>query len=168
MLKIVFITVAIISHLAFAAAPKTSKPLPKSGSKECVLIANFDERMNQPWPDLFDSGMSSNVLKMNILELPDSYHIEAEMPGVKKEDVSIYVDDNFLMITGEKKSYNEQKKNEYRLIERSRGSFSRTMALPQDIDKNKITSQLKDGILKIDLMKNKNAKRPQSRKIELL
>jgi HSP20 family protein len=93
---------------------------------------------------------------VNIEETEDAYHLEAELPGVKKEDVEVNVKDDYLVIKGEKKSFNEEKKDQYHRVERSHGSFYRTIALPGDIDKENIHAELKDGVLVVDIKKAEN------------
>jgi len=61
--------------------------------------------------------------------------------------------DDFLVIRGDKKSYVEDKKEQYHRIERSHGSFYRAVQLPKDIDREKIHAELIDGVLKVDVMK---------------
>lgn len=151
-----------------SSSSKKDLPVKKSEANDCALIADFDELVNHRWPDLMDSNISGSSPRMNIQENADSYHIEAELPGVKKEDVEITLKDDNLIIHGEKKSFNEEIKNQYRRIERTNGTFYRSVALPRDFDKDKITSELKDGILKVDIMKLKNSRPSQEKRIKLL
>jgi HSP20 family protein len=83
--------------------------------------------------------------------------LEAELPGVKKEDLEINIKDDYLVIKGEKKSFNEEKKKGQLIkVERSFGSFYRTIALPSDIDKEQVNAELKDGLLHIEIKKSAN------------
>lgn len=90
---------------------------------------------------------------MNIAETDNSYRIEAELPGVDKKDVSIEIHDNVLTVKGEKKGFNEEKKEQYHRVERSHGSFVRSVGLPSDIDAEKISAKLEDGVLHIEVAK---------------
>jgi HSP20 family protein len=146
-----------IPAVAMGAKDKTVPIKNEGGRIDSDMIRSIDELINRRWPDLFDMGLSAYAPRMNIQETPDSYQIEAELPGVKKEDIKIALKDDFLVISGEKKSMNEEKKDQYRRLERSQGSFYRTVSIPRDVDKNKISAELSDGILKIDIGKTKDS-----------
>lgn len=163
--------IALINAVVVAATtPKTSTKVKKVTKEEsgCELVANFDDYMNQKWPEIIDSDIPEKSMRMNINETPEGYHIEAELPGVKKEDIKLVLKDNNLIISGEKKSFNEEKKKNYLRIERSNGSFYRSIALPRNVDKDKITSKLSDGVLKVDIQKLKDTKSTPEKKIEIL
>ena len=68
------------------------------------------------------------------------------------------VEEGTLSITGERKSEKEEKGKKFHRIERSYGSFERSFTLPDDADATKVTSEFKDGMLKVHLPKNPNAK----------
>lgn len=129
----------------------------KSDTSAYDLLSNVDELMSRRWPDLFDAGLASYAPRMNIQESANSYHIEAELPGVKKEDVQVVLKDDHLVISGEKKSIKEDQKDQYRRIERSHGSFYRTVSIPRDVDRDKITAELVDGVLRVDIVKIKDS-----------
>ncbi len=90
---------------------------------------------------------------LNIKENETSYVVEAELPGVQKSDVSIDFHDSLLTIKGEKKATTEEKKDQYHRIERSYGSFSRSIQFPTDADAEKIVAKMEHGILKIEIAK---------------
>ena len=122
---------------------------------EYELLKYFDDVFNgRRAAKELDASLSSFAPMINIQESVEGYHVEAELPGVNKEDIEVNVKDDHLIIKGEKKSYNEERKEQYHRIERSHGSFYRAIALPSDIDKDKINAELKDGILKVDVMKS--------------
>ncbi len=179
MIKKYFVPMLIVlfanTIVATSASPKTSATTKKASStlkdqdSGCELIADFDDFMNQKkWPELIGSELPEKSMRMNINETPDSYHIEAELPGVKKEDIALVLKDNNLIISGEKKSFSEENKKQYLRIERSSGSFYRSIALPRNIDREKITSKLIDGVLKVDIMKAKNTQTAPEKKIDIL
>lgn len=124
-----------------------------------------DEFWQPNFDELLDSKLSKHYPRMNIQDSPDSYHIEAELPGVKKDEVEIKLKDDYLVISGEKKSTREELKKEYRRIERESGSFYRAISVPRNIDKDKITAELKDGILKVDMAKLKGMAPTSEKKI---
>jgi len=102
----------------------------------------------------------------NITETDKEYLIKAELPEVKKEDVKITLDDGVITISGERRKEQEFKNaNEIR-VESSYGSFSRSFALPDNVDAKAITAESKDGVLKVHVPKTAGAK-GEARKIEV-
>ena len=93
---------------------------------------------------------------INVVEHENDYCIEVAAPGMTKDDFQIHIDDNDnLVITMEKKSENkeERKKEHYLRREFSYSKFQQTMILPDDVDKEKISAQVENGVLNIDLPK---------------
>lgn len=86
------------------------------------------------------------------------FHIEIDMPGVKKEDIDVRIDNNILTVSGERKMKKEVKKKDYYLMESSFGRIERSFSLPKGIDKDKINAEYKDGRLVIDLEREESLK----------
>lgn len=145
-----------------------SLPLNASITSEDKLMNDVNSFFSEKVPEMFGSFKSMSSFRMNLIDGKDSYHIDAEVPGVKKEDLKVELQGDTLVISGDKKSYIEQNKDQYKVVERSNGKFSRAFTLPQDADKSKIISKLEDGVLKIDIGKQKNAKPSQQKQIEIL
>ena len=95
---------------------------------------------------------------VDIVENKDQYILKAELPGMKKDDVKITVENNVLTIRGEKKNEVEQKEENYHRVERSYGSFERSFAIPGTIKTNDIDAQYKEGVLTLTLPKAEEAK----------
>jgi len=93
------------------------------------------------------------VPAVNTREADDAYYIEVDLPGVKKEDISIDVDDNVLTISGERKIEEERKDEEFYRVESVYGKFERSFTLPEDVDADKIEAEAKDGVLTIRIPK---------------
>jgi HSP20 family protein len=83
--------------------------------------------------------------------------IQAELPGVSEKDVDLSLSDNSLIIKGEKKHETEEEEKGYYRMERSYGSFERTIPLPVEVDRDKVEATFKNGILNICLPKTKEA-----------
>lgn len=92
--------------------------------------------------------------------------VKAEIPGVEKENIDLKITDNNLTIKGEIKKEEEVKEEDYYSCERSYGSFTRTIALPSEVDSLKAKATFKNGILEITLPKKEEAK-PKEIKIEV-
>jgi len=88
----------------------------------------------------------------------DDFHIEIDLPGVKKEDIEIKVDNNILTVTGVRKMKNEVSKDDYYLMESSFGRYERSFTIPKGIDLDRINAEFKDGRLSIDLVKEESLK----------
>lgn len=143
-----------------------SKNVPvKHRFSDTDLFKGFDDFFNRRLSDFYEGGSAFSPM-VNIDESKEAYHVEAELPGVKKEDIDVSIKDDYLVIKGEKKSFNEEKRDQYHRVERTHGSFYRTIALPGDIDKDQISAELKDGLLSIDIKKSANAQ-SSSKKISI-
>jgi len=84
--------------------------------------------------------------------------IHAELPGLKKEDIDVHVDNNVLTIRGKKERKEEVKEDGYFRTERAFGTFSRSFSLPTTVDVKKIAADYKDGVLTLTLPKAEEAK----------
>lgn len=102
--------------------------------------------------------MADWIPPVDIGETGASYLITAEIPGVKKEDVKVSIQDNMLTIQGERKREKEEKDKKFHRVERSYGSFARSFRLPDDADESAVKAEFKDGILNITLSKSEKAK----------
>lgn len=127
------------------------------------LYKNLDDIINRNWPDQFNMNLSSFAFPLNIQESKEGYHVEAELPGVHKENVEISIKGDDLIIRGEKFCVNPERKKQYHRIERSEGHFYRAITMPKDIDKEKINAELKEGVLKIDIMKSNSIQHAEKR-----
>jgi len=95
---------------------------------------------------------------VDITEDEKSYVFRAELPEVKKEDVHVTVEHGVLTLSGERKFEQEEKSKKYHRIERSYGSFTRSFALPDDVDGAKVNAAYKDGVLTVTVAKSESAK----------
>jgi len=95
---------------------------------------------------------------VSIRETEKDLVIEADIPGVKDEDVDIEIEDNKVIIRGERKSKDESKGQDYYHIESSYGSFSRIIGLPSYVDSNQAEAEIKNGILEIKIPKVESRK----------
>jgi HSP20 family protein len=95
---------------------------------------------------------------VDITEDDKEYLVKAELPEVKKEEVKVTVEEGVLSIHGERNVEKEEKGRKFHRIERAYGSFERSFTLPDDADATRITSDFKDGVLKVRLPKSPTAK----------
>lgn len=103
---------------------------------------------------------------VDVAETDENIIVTAELPGVKQNDVEISVVNDVLTLKGEKKEEKEIKKENYHRIERSYGSFQRSITLPTGVQADKAKATYKDGVLTITIPKVEEAK-PKSIKINV-
>jgi HSP20 family protein len=97
----------------------------------------------------------------NVKENDDEFVISAEVPGMKKDDIKITFENNHLTISGEKKSNEEIKEENFHQLECRYGKFSRTIVVPAGVKSDKIEADYEQGILTIHLPKDEDAKPKQ-------
>ncbi|MEM7548211.1 MAG: Hsp20/alpha crystallin family protein [Bacteroidota bacterium] len=97
---------------------------------------------------------SSFVPTVDIAETEKSFEIQLSLPGVKKEDVNIDVEDRKLIISGERKFEKKDESKNFRSIESSYGQFTRSFYVPENVNVDKITATYQDGILNIVIPKD--------------
>ena len=102
----------------------------------------------------------------DVTETEGEYLIKAELPEVRKEDVSLSVQDGVLTLTGERKQEKRDDNEKVHRVERLHGSFARRFSLPEDADEQSIKAESKDGVILIHIPKHKVVQ-PQARQIEV-
>ena len=114
-------------------------------------------------PSRFDTELSQSEWSpsVDISETKDEIMVKAEMPGMKKDDIKITLQDNVLTLRGERKQEKEEKENNFYRIERYYGSFARSFNLPTVVQADRIKASYKDGILSITLPKAEEVKPKQ-------
>lgn len=122
-------------------------------------------RSNQTWlPSIFNDFFDNDWMvkanatapAINVFETEKEYKVELAAPGMTKEDFNVHIDEeNNLVISMEKKTENKEEKKEGRYLRRefSYSKFQQTMILPDDVDKEKISAQVENGVLNVDLPK---------------
>lgn len=95
---------------------------------------------------------------IEVRETEKSYEINAELPGLSKDDFKLAVENDHLTLEGEKKYEREQKDEGYYRSERSYGAFKRVFRLTDSVDKKNIKADFKGGVLTITVPKSKEAK----------
>ena len=127
--------------------------IPRLMPNRTYLDDVFDDFM---FPTIKDSNFGK--MKCDIYEKDGIYYLEMDIPGFDKKDVNIEIDENdYLTITAEKSSEDEDKDRNYIRQERSYGKYQRSFYLG-DIDKEKIDAKFENGILKITMPKKEEIK----------
>ena len=144
---------------------KTIRSLSPFEEMDHLAARFFPYRWMQPfhteWPSLPEMGslFEGKIPKVDIIDRDGEVLIRAEVPGVDKKDLDVSVTDNSVSISGSTSHEEKEEKGDYYRSEISRGSFSRVVALPSDVDSDKAKSKFKDGVLELTIPKVKKAKR---------
>ncbi len=104
--------------------------------------------------------------RVDVAETDNDIQVTAELPGVSEKEIDVSLSDGLLTIKGEKHGEKEEKGKEFRMVERSYGSFMRTIPMPYDVDPEAVDAKFEDGVLKLILPKPAEA-RHETKKIEI-
>jgi HSP20 family protein len=121
--------------------------------------------MDRLWDAFFEGRPRKNTMEegewlpsVDVSETKNDLVVKAELPGMDPKDIDISLSDGLLTIKGEKKQEKEEKEENYHFIERSYGSFTRSVQLPREVKHENISASYKNGILKVVLPKSEEAK----------
>ena len=136
-------------------------------------LVTLRDRMNRLFEDAVSTARteekdmisSSWAPSVDIYEDEKELVLTAEIPGIDEKDVNIKIEDNTLIIHGERKLEKETKEENYHRIERAYGSFYRSFTLPNHIDQDKIQAEHENGVLRITMPKKPEL---QPRKVKIL
>ena len=106
------------------------------------------------------------VPAVDIMETESEFLIQAELPGVEKEQVRLSVQEGVLTLTGQRKQDPEEKGRRYHRIERSYGTFARSFTVPDYVDDGGLTAEFKNGLLRVHLPKTEKVK-PKSIEVKV-
>ncbi|MFB9055305.1 Hsp20/alpha crystallin family protein [Mariniflexile ostreae] len=129
----------------------------------------FDDFFLNDFPTVFSSNFNTGISlpKVNIKETSDDFVVEMAVPGLKKSDFKIDLDNYVLSISAEIEEDKEANDEGYTRREFGYASFKRTFTLPETIDEAKINASYNEGVLKIHLPKREEAKQKPARSIEI-
>lgn len=109
-------------------------------------------------PFALSRRMSDLSMPLDVIEEKDKLVVKTELPGLKQKDIQVDLQDDVLTIKGEKKNEVEEKDKHFHRVERTYGSFSRSLALPSYVDAGKVDARYDQGVLTITLNKKEEAK----------
>ena len=121
------------------------------------------DRLNRMFSDFYEETFSRAWVPAVDIYETDRHEVvlKAELPDMKREDISVTFENGVLTLKGERKFEQEVKKENFQRIERRHGSFSRSFTLPNTVDAGKISASYKDGVLTIRLPQREEAKPKQ-------
>ena len=140
------------------------------------MLPTISRRSFRPFymPNIFDddffpvvSDRTSSMPAVNIREDDKSYVLDLAIPGMDKKDLKIDINEDVLTISSETKSETEDSKDGYKRKEFSYSSFYRSFYIPENVEREKIEANYKDGILSVALPKQKEEKNKITREIKI-
>jgi HSP20 family protein len=129
---------------------------------------NFSSVLNHPFFSMRDEVLNTSNFtpRVRISEDKDNFYLNIEMPGIPKEEVKISLEDNVISVSGTKKHLNKSEDTNLIMNEIYYGEFSRSFKISNDIKKDAIDAEFKDGLLIITLPKVEEAK-PEVKEIKV-
>ena len=136
---------------------RTRRPWPETTN----VFGDFDNMMAGFFRPVGDMAPATNggwTPAADIRETKEAYLVEAELPGLTKEDVNVTFENGVLTLSGERKLESETEEDNYRRIERRYGSFTRSFSLPREVDAEGVNATFKEGLLTVTVPKVEQAK----------
>lgn len=126
-----------------------------------LMSKNFSDIMDEFFNDVVNTNRDSFVPGIDISETEKQFLITAELPGMKKEDIDISLDNGRLSISGERKFENEEEGKTFHRVETKYGSFNRSFQLPDNFDEESIKATYESGLLNISINKSEDKVKKQ-------
>ena len=154
-----------------------SRQLSQSSQHPFSMMRQLSRDMDRLFDSFFGTGFGSSLWggggrealdaptlwspQIDVQRRDDALVLKADLPGVSKEDLKIDIDDNTLVISGQRQEEHEEggKDQGYQLYERSYGTFYRAIPLPQDVNADDIQAEMRDGVLKVTVPLPQSARR---------
>lgn len=127
----------------------------------------FDELFNRSISDIVGSDFTSESPSVNIIETDESFELEVAAPGLDKEDFSVAIERDYLTISADKKTEEEENTQPFKRKEYDFKKFSRKFRLPKTVDKESIKAKYDLGVLNITVDKTPEAKEKGPRSINI-
>ena len=127
-------------------------------------LQTIQQEMNRLFGSFFDAPDGATVQArrripaMDLVEEDNDFVLRADLPGVEEKDVKVELEDNVLTISGERSSEHNERKDGYYRIERSSGSFQRSLTVPEGVDPDKVAAHFENGVLTVRIPKPAQAK----------
>lgn len=131
------------------------------------FLGDFDQMLAgffRPVGDMAPVGSDGWTPAVDVRETKDAYLIDAELPGMTKDDIMVTFEDGVLTLSGERKVEEETEEESYRRVERRYGSFSRSFNLPHEADPDGVKATFKEGLLSVSVPKKEQVE-PRAIKI---
>jgi HSP20 family protein len=128
-------------------------------------LSSIQSEMNRLFNTFFDTPTAGNgqgarrwIPAMDLVETDDAFVLKADLPGLAEDDVNIEVEENVLTVSGERKAEHEEKREGFVRVERSYGSFRRSLTLPEGVDPEAVSASFEKGVLEVRIPKPEQRK----------
>jgi HSP20 family protein len=127
-------------------------------------LSSLQTEMNRLFNAAFDTSGGGNggarrwTPAMDLVETDDHFVLRADLPGMTESDVNVELEDNVLTVSGERKAEHEEKREGFYRVERSFGSFARSLTLPRGIDPEHVSAGFDNGVLEVRIPKPEERK----------
>lgn len=118
----------------------------------------FNTYFDSPTPANGGAGLRRWIPAMDLVETDQDFVLRADLPGVEEHDVKIELEDRVLTVAGERRAEHEERKEGYYRVERSSGSFARTLTLPEGVNPDGIKASFDKGVLEVRIPKPEEKK----------
>jgi len=132
-----------------------SKPRVPFGALACNIDRWFDDMFSMRPVTESEIGW---VPRADVHESDNAFIVQLDLPGVEKDNVKVKFEDDTLVVSGERKYESSVDEKNFHRVERIYGSFTRSIAIPRDVDSEKISASFKNGVLEITLPKTEEVK----------
>ncbi|KAG9292403.1 hypothetical protein G9A89_015273 [Geosiphon pyriformis] len=128
-------------------------------------LRQFENQVSRVFDNFFNTSKRGNrssssqcwVPSIDLHEIGENYVVNAELPGIPKENINVDIRENVLHISGESKADQKYKEGKTHIQERCYGNYARAIPLPSNIKSEEITAKFEDGILEVNIPKAENA-----------
>jgi HSP20 family protein len=129
-----------------------------------LLGRRFSDILDDFFTDAVSTRQSRFIPSIDVAESDKQFEIEVQIPGMKKEDINVNLENGILTISGERSFKNEKEDKKYHKVETRYGSFTRSLQLPESINPESVKATYNDGILSITVDKSE---KKSSKKIKI-
>ncbi len=126
-----------------------------------ILGRRFSDILDDFFTDAVSTRQSRFIPSVDVAESEKHFEIEFQIPGMKKEDINVNLENGILTVSGERAFKNEEKDKKYHRVETRYGSFTRSLQLPDSIDPESVKAAYNDGILSITVDKSEKKRSKQ-------
>jgi HSP20 family protein len=131
------------------------------------------DRYLSPFSDLFGSfftpgfsGATATAPSLDVVENDEGFKLSLDLPGMSQDQVNVQFADNVLTVQGERKEESTRDEDRWHIVERSRGSFARSVKFPTHVDPARVKASMKNGVLTVFVPKSEGARTQKIKVIE--
>ncbi|SHE63385.1 heat shock protein Hsp20 [Fodinibius roseus] len=130
-------------------------------SSDDLMSKRFSDIMDEFFNEAVSARRNNFTPSIDISETDNQFLISAELPGMKKEDININLENSRLTISGERSFKKEEEGKKFHRVETRYGSFNRSFQLPDNVDEESIEASYEDGLLNISIDKDEEKVKKQ-------